>query len=104
MASTASPKLCSRATVHPGAPAVSDPPSVSVMLVAVDQADAQPRLLEAGPTLPRRDRVHDHPQRLHSDPGPRRPQVRSYGTGLRADIAAERDQEPSAGDKLRGRE
>ena len=69
-----------------------------------DQADPQPRLLEAGPALSRWHRVHDHSQRLDLDPGPRRPPVRSYRTGLRADIALEGDQEPSAGDELRNRE
>ena len=69
-----------------------------------DQADPQPRLLEAGPALSRRHRVHDHSQRLYLDPGPRRPPVRSHRTGLRADIAIEGDQEPSARDELRDRE
>src|SRR5438477_5755357 len=70
----------------------------------VDQADPQHRLLEAGPTLSRRHRIYDHPQRLYMDTGPRRPPIRSYRTRLRADIAVEGDQEPSAGDELRNRE
>ena len=38
--------------------------------------DAQPGLLEEGPALSRRHRVHDHPEPLDRDPGLRRRQVR----------------------------
>ena len=65
------------------------------------QADPQPGLLEAGPALSRRHRVHDHPQRLDLDPGARRPQVRPHRAGLRAGLAVEGDQEPGARHELR---
>ena len=42
----------------------------------VHQARAQPGLLEAGPALSRRHRVHDHPEPLDRDPGLHRRQVR----------------------------
>ena len=42
----------------------------------IDQADPQPGLLEDGPALSRRHRVHDHPEPLDRDPRLRRRQVR----------------------------
>ena len=42
----------------------------------VHQGGAKPGLLEAGPALSRRHRIHDHPEPFDRDPGLRRRQVR----------------------------
>ena len=65
------------------------------------QAGAQPELLEAGPALSRRHRIHHHPQPLDGDPGLRGRQVR-HDLPLRAHGAAGgRRQEPDAERGLR---
>src|SRR2546430_15216862 len=86
MASTASSKLCSRATVRPcDAPAVSDPPSVSVMLVAVGRCLPGPAFVAAAMImLGAMSHVRHHESRIvllaHArqllDEGHRRPKLR----------------------------
>ena len=55
----------------------------------VDQDRPQPGLLEEGPALSRRDRIHDHAEPLDRDPGLRRRQVRPLRPGHPVDPADE---------------
>ena len=66
-----------------------------------DQGGAQPRLLETGPALPRRHRVHDRAEPLDRDPGLCRRQVR-HDLALYPDRpAAKGHQEPGPAGDLR---
>ena len=67
------------------------------------QARQEPGLLEAGPALSRRHRVHDRPEPLDGDPRLYRRQVR-HDLSLRGHVpAAEGHQEPGAAVGLPGR-
>ena len=55
----------------------------------VDQAREEPGLLEEGPALSRRHRIHDHPEPLDRDPRFRRRQVRHHVPDRGHDPAAQ---------------
>ena len=64
------------------------------------QAHPQPGLLEAGPALSRRRRIHDHPEPVDSDPRLHRRQVR-HDLPLRGDHPAiEGHQDPGAAARI----
>ena len=65
-----------------------------------DQGDPQPGLLETGPALSRRHRVHNHPQRIDGDPDVCFGQARHYLWGL-VGAAYPGCQEPGAAGILR---
>ena len=68
----------------------------------IDQADPQPGLLEEGPALSRRHRVHHHPEPLDRDPRLHRRQVRHDVPDRSVDSAAEGRQIAGAERGLRG--
>ena len=69
----------------------------------VHQGDAQPGLLEAGPALSRRHRIHHHQEPVDGDVGLHRRQVRHDVSLQRDDPADEGHQEPDAAGDLRDR-